>query len=110
MKPLLEALCDKKVTSAKHWLELRDSFLPEGRLPPGSNEADWTFQFISNKLFMILYTYFGQDPRKVVSLAQNCGIESYRLINIEYDPVTAGMELALAYGYCCRQVHLQERR
>ena len=44
---------------------------------------------------MILYTYFGQDPRKVVSLAQNCGIEAYRLINIEYDPVTAGMEFEL---------------
>ena len=91
----LEALRDTKVTSAKHWLELRDSFPPEGCLPPGSNEAYWTFQFISNRLFMILYTYFGQDPRKVVSLAQNCGIEAYRLINIEYDPVTAGTEFEL---------------
>ena len=53
-KPLLEVLRDTKGTSAKHWIELRNSKLPEQRLPPGSNEADWAFQFISNKLFMIL--------------------------------------------------------
>ena len=74
LKPLLEVLQDTKVDNAEHWVELRNSKLPNGRLPPGSNEADWTYQFVSNTSFMVLYTYFGQDPKKVVSLAQNCGI------------------------------------
>ena len=78
LKPSLEVLRDTKVENAEHWIQLRNSKLLNGCLPPGSNDADWTYQLVSNKLVMILYIYFEQDPKKVVSLAQNCGIEAYR--------------------------------
>ena len=71
LKPLLALLRDTKVDSAEHFYSLRDSKLLHDRLPPGSNDADWSFELIGNKLFMVFVTYFFQDPKKVVSLDQN---------------------------------------
>ena len=41
---------------------------------------------------MELLTHFGQDPKKVLVLGINCGFGAYRLLNIEYDPITADTE------------------
>ena len=96
LKPLLEYPRNAKVESAEHFYSLRDSKLPHGRLPPWWSDAGWAFELISNKVFMVLLTYFGQDPTEVVlSLSQNCGLEAYGLISVECDLITADSEFGL---------------
>ena len=107
---MFDLLPGTKVESAEHFYSLRDSKMPHGRLPPGPNDADWTFEFISNKLLMVLFTHLGQDPKKVVSLAQKCGIEAYRLINVECDPLTVDTESVHVITSTCYERQLESSR
>jgi hypothetical protein len=62
-------------------------------IPEGGNEFDYGFKHVSNKLYMILHMYAGDDAQKVIEEScDRCGFEAYRLLNIAYDPLSVDAE------------------
>ena len=81
---------DSKTCVDKDWYEqdLEDS---EILADLDHNPSDWEFNFVSRKLYGILYYWSDTDVKKVLAgAADRCGLEAYRLINKEYDPVNDG--------------------
>ena len=65
-------------------------------LPLGSNNADWSYEFVSRKLYMVVHGYSGADPRKIIEECNDkCGFDAYRLLVKEYDPVSSDTEYHL---------------
>ena len=59
----------------------------------GGNPADYGFDHVSAKLFMVIYTYSGSDAQKIIEESwQQCGFEAYRLLNLAYDPLNVDAE------------------
>ena len=44
---------------------------------------------------MVLFKYSAQSPNMVACVSQNCGIEAYRLLKVESDPIIADTEFGL---------------
>ena len=62
-------------------------------LPEGGNPLDYGYKHVSNKLYMILHMYAGDDAQKVIEEScDRCGFEAYRLLNIAYDPLSVDAE------------------
>ena len=53
-----EVKCDRTFESAMSKAECV--------LPPGSNFADWSFEFLRRKLHGVMHSHLGLDPRKIV--------------------------------------------
>ena len=85
----LEALhIEKDKVNKDHY----ENFMLDFNYPAGRNMADWDHAFLSRKLFMILHHYAGADARKVITTSlSKCGFEAYRLLSMEYDPMTDDM-------------------
>ena len=46
------------------------------------NKADWQYQFVSRKLYMVLDAYSETGPKKVIrDSIEKCGFEAYRLLS-----------------------------
>ena len=90
MEKILEQLQTEKVVVTR---ELYETFINDTVvIPPGSNLADWDFSFVSRKLYMVLHNYTATDPQKVIAESwDKCGLEAYRLLNKEYDPLSADL-------------------
>ena len=89
MDVILEGLRDRKEAVTR---ESYEAAFAEVDVPSGSNPADWDYAFVSRKLFMVLHNYMAIDPQKVIAEAEGkCGLEAYRLLNKEYDPLSADM-------------------
>jgi hypothetical protein len=62
-------------------------------IPDGGNPLDYGFKHVSNKLYMILHMYAGDDAQKVIEESfDRCGFEAYRLLSIAYDPLSVDAE------------------
>ena len=67
-----------------------------GDLPAGSKNADWTYEVVSRKIYMVVHGYSGVDPRKIIQECNNnCGFDAYRLLVKEYDPLSSDTEYHL---------------
>ena len=57
---------------------------------------EWNYLSIGRKLYMVLHTYGSLDFKKVFCESEDkCGLEGYRLLTRENDPVSADMLYAL---------------
>ena len=64
----------------------------------GMNPADWQHGFVSQKLFMVIFSHIGPDAKKIIQSELNGrkdGFEAYRLLNREYDPACDDLESTL---------------
>ena len=53
------------------------------------NPADWQHQFVSQKLFVVIFSHLGIEAKKIIQSELNGrkdGFEAYRLLNRQYDP------------------------
>ena len=67
-----------------------------GDLPLGSNNADWSYEFVSPERYMVVQWYSGIDLRNIIQQCNNkCGFDAYRLLVKEYDPVSSDTEYHL---------------
>ena len=87
---VLEALRDKTVTVDANVFSATIHELGFDPNAPEVNAVNWQYTFISKKLYMVLQTYAFPEVRKVIqeSVAK-CGLDAYRLLNREYDPISA---------------------
>ena len=61
-----------------------------GDFPACSNNAGWTYEFVSRKMYMVVHGYSGIDPTRNIQECNNkCGFDAYRLLVKEYDPVSS---------------------
>ena len=64
----------------------------------GMNLADWRHQFVSHKLFMVIFCHLGIEAKKILQSEQNKhkgGFEAYRLLDREFDPMCDDRESTL---------------
>ena len=65
-------------------------------IPEGGNPLDCGYKDVSNKLFMILHLYAGDDTLKMIEeRCDRCGFEAYRCLIIAYDPLSVDAEVQL---------------
>ena len=79
----------------KTYMEIAQQEVPYNEY---THPADWHYEFVKNKLFMIIYTHLGIDARKVILKEYNshkCGFEAYRLLTKEYDAPSDDLEAVL---------------
>ena len=66
------------VDSEQNFIRLRNEVSP---VPEGNNEADWSYGFLRQKLYTIIYMHLGVEPRKAIELSEKCGFKAYRLLH-----------------------------
>ena len=70
--------------------------LRKHNLYPVNGQLDWDYKYLSTKIYMVLFTYCGMDPIKIMKEAnKKCGLEAYRLLNRAYDAYAADNEVTL---------------
>ena len=54
------------------------------------NAVGRQYTLISKKLYVALHSYASPEVRKVIQeFVAKCGLDTYRLLNREYDPISA---------------------
>ena len=69
-----------------------------------NHPADYSYAFVSNKLFMVIYSHLDKGTRKIVAKefsSTKCGVEAYRLLNRELDPAGDDLEATLLERITC---------
>ena len=74
-------------------------------VPDGGRPADYGFDHVSNKLYMVIYTYSSADAQEVLDESwQMCGFNAFRLLNIAHDSLNIDakqqlVECVMAIGH-----------
>ena len=77
---LVTVLRKKDVGSKREFEDLRDTYSP---IPDGNSGADRKYAFLSNRLYMLLYTHLGVYPKKAIELSGKCGFTAHMLLHKE---------------------------
>ena len=94
---VLEYIRDEtKTVNESTFEQLLDIHLPDHVDESDANPADWKYKFISKKLFMVIHTHASFEVRKTIAEStERCGLEAYRLLSREFDPISADKGFAL---------------
>ena len=64
--------------------------------PMDAHAADWAFSFVSRKLFSVLDANLDGEAKKILNeVKDKNGLEVYRLLNVNYDPINSDTEFEL---------------
>ena len=93
---VLVALRDEKeFVDNDRFLELLSSTSKLEKLMD-AHAADWAFSFVSRRLFSVLDAYFDGEAKKFLKEVKDTnGLEAYRLLNVNYDPMNSDTEFEL---------------